>query len=133
MLNCSLDVERKLVSTGLRSKYNQVRWFLTGDNEEVLERVISDQPAGRVILGLGKIDHVEGEPEAYTRAIIDLELLSYCDELILTGGSTYGFLSALKAAKLPLYVNGHSDEMKRCERMNFRNLTWAYHGYSVFK
>ena len=52
------------------------------------------------------------------RAIVDVELLSKCNEMIITGASTYGMVAAMKSLRMPLYVNGNGFDMKKCARLN---------------
>ena len=59
------------------------------------------------------IGHVDRDVNAYPRTIIDIELLSRCDQLIMTGGSTFGFIAAMKSQRTPYYVNGRAN-MKHC-------------------
>ncbi len=77
--------------------------------------------------------HVEENPNAYQRAILDVELLAKCDELVLTGGSTYGFVAAMKRKKMPYYVNGNSAAMVKCERMTLARPSVTPGGSAVFK
>lgn len=65
----------------------------------------------------GEIDHIVSNPNGYGRAIFDVEMLSRCDEIIITGGSTFGFIATLKAQKMPFYVEGKR-LMKECREFN---------------
>jgi hypothetical protein len=47
--------------------------------------------------------------------MLDVELLSLCDELIVTGPSTFGWVAAMKSLKLPLFINGHN-RTEKCLR-----------------
>jgi hypothetical protein len=58
---------------------------------------------------------------SFEKSIVDSELLSKCDELIITGGSTYGFLAAMRMGRTPLFFNGMRNT-KHCPRMSFTNL-----------
>ena len=49
------------------------------------------------------------------RAILDVKLLSLCNELIVTGGSTFGWVASMKSLKLPMYINGQN-RMNKCLR-----------------
>ena len=49
----------------------------------------------------------------YEKTILDNELLSRCDEMIITGGSTFGFLAAIKSQRMPYHVN---IGMHKCQR-----------------
>ena len=71
-----------------KTKSKKVRWYVTSDSTNVIENLVQKY-GNKVITGRGRIDHVE-KNSGYERAILDIELLSWCDELILTGGSTFG-------------------------------------------
>ena len=44
--------------------------------------------------------HISDDPNGYYRTFLDVELLSKVnDELIITGGSTFGFVAAIKTQK----------------------------------
>jgi hypothetical protein len=49
----------------------------------------------------------------------------------LTGGSTFGFVPAMKSQLLPYYVNGRSS-MKECELMRLSDGTRNHFGYANF-
>ena len=85
--------------------------------------------ANRVITASGDIDHVMSG-SGYERAIVDNELLSKCDELIITGGSTFGFLSAMRMGRMPLFFNGKRNRTV-CERMSFQNYATRPEGWAV--
>ena len=74
------------------------------------------------------------DPAGYEKAIIDVELLSRCDELIITGGSTFGFIAGMKSLKMPYYVNGFDNDMKSCRRnsLGFRNFSKTPDNVAVF-
>ncbi len=92
-LNCSFEIEANLSKTipNFNSKYKGVKWFVTSDSEKVIERLKREYPK-KIIVGEGAIGHIESNSNFYHRTILDVELLSRCDELVLTGGSTYGNL-----------------------------------------
>ena len=52
-----------------------------------------------IIIDYGKLTNADD------RTVVDFELLSLCDELIVTSSSTFGFAAAMKAGILPLYVD----------------------------
>jgi hypothetical protein len=55
--------------------------------------------------------------DAYKRAVIDNELLSKCDELIMTAGSTYGMVAAIRSGRKPLFFSGMR-RSRHCERLS---------------
>jgi hypothetical protein len=67
---------------------------------------------------------------SFEKSIVDNELLSKCDELLITGGSTYGFLAAMRMGRMPLFFNGERNS-KQCARMSFTNIATTPKGYGV--
>ena len=110
-IKCSLDIERNLTAEtsselfdkDFKIKYKGIKWFVASDEAKILERLAGEYP-DKIILSSGKLGHVNFDHTAYPRTIIDVELLSKCNELIITGGSTFGFVAALKSLKLPYLV-----------------------------
>jgi hypothetical protein len=90
-LNCVVEIENNLYKneTYLRSNYKGVKWYISSDTPDVLNRLVKEFP-NKIIIGNGSLGHVEEDPYAYERAILDVELLSRCNELVVTGGSTFG-------------------------------------------
>jgi hypothetical protein len=67
------------------------------DDSALLSRLVDQYGSEKIILADGHIGHVETDPNnSYERAILDNELFSRCDEMILTRYSTFGFVSAMK-------------------------------------
>jgi hypothetical protein len=115
-INCSLDIEKNLTSYDkeFSSKYKGIKWFLTSDTNLVIKRLSNEYP-DKIIKSDGHIGHVEQDRDAYERSIIDVELLSKCNEIIITGGSTFGWIAAMKMLKLPYYINGgHNYYINKC-------------------
>ena len=77
--------------------------FINIDSKDVITRLIGEYP-DKIISTDGHIGHVENDHEAYETSIMDVELLSKCNEI--TGDSTYGWVAAMKMLKLPYYING---------------------------
>ena len=94
-LECALDIERQWL---LEDKNIKVKWFIASDHSD-LARLINEVYFDKVIL----IEEtgIDGE----SRRIIDIELLSRCNEMIITGSSTFGFLAAIKSGKLPYAID----------------------------
>jgi hypothetical protein len=78
---------------------------------------------GKVFTSEGVIGHIITRdnslhvPDAYRRTVLDNELLSRCDELIITAGSTYGMIAALRSGRMPLFFSGMRGA-RQCERMS---------------
>ena len=89
--------------------------FMTSDDAEILSRIMSENKATRSMMSANEtIGNIEETLDGYPRTIIDIELLSRCDQLVFTGGSTYGFVAALKSQQAAYYVNGRST-MSECK------------------
>ena len=58
---------------------------------------------------------------------MDVELFSKCDEMIISGASTYGFVAAMKSLRMPYYVNGIGFKMKKCAKMSLGKPPASYH------
>ena len=90
-INCSLEIEANISKTypNFNSKYKGFKWFVTSDKSNEIDRLKQEFP-NKIIVGEGQVGHVEANVDSYQRTILDFELLSRCNELILTGGSTFG-------------------------------------------
>jgi hypothetical protein len=117
-----------------------VRWFVLSDDDEKLQRVKSMYP-GKVIHAEGLIAHVSEESaDGYSRAMLDLELLARCDEMVLTGGSTFGFAGSLRSGRYPWFVNGRQEAKnatRECQKFRFSepgfaNLEYTHHYGSFY-
>ena len=130
-LNCARQIEDNLTAQKILNRNKKVKWFVTSDNEEMLHQLNKTYP-DKVIISEGALGHVFYDLRFYPRTILDLELLSKCDELVLTGGSTYGFLAAMKSFKMPYYINGGDGNMNKCVRMSLGSPSTTPLGRSVF-
>lgn len=83
-IDCAQSIESNLNKTIGK----QIKWYMTSDSQQVIDKAIEFY-GNKVITGQGTIAHVESN-KGYDRAILDIELLSLSDELILTAGSTFG-------------------------------------------
>ena len=107
-----------------------VKWFISSDDEKAIRNILNEY-GGKILVADGKIGHVAEDFDSYERALIDIELLSRCDQLILTGGSTFGFIASIKSQKIPFYVEGKS-EMTMCEIFRFYAPSRNHRGDAVF-
>ena len=103
---------------------------MTSDDEDILKSVLAEH-GSKVIVANETIRHVERDVNAYPRTIIDIELLSRCDQLIMTGGSTFGFIAAMKSQRTPYYVNGRAN-MSACQLHEHANPSLNDRGLAVF-
>ncbi|CAF0954740.1 unnamed protein product [Brachionus calyciflorus] len=118
----------------LNSVSRSVKWFITADKERVFD--ILKNNSGILIKGEGLLGHIFYDNEnSYSRSIMDNELLARSDEMIISGGSTFGFVSAMRKHLLPYYVEGRREKDigsdKPCRRMTFNRGPRTYHGISL--
>lgn len=68
-----------------------IKWYVASDEWRPLKQ-LAEQFKDNIVLGTGVLGHTRLDPGSYERAILDSELLSRCDELIITGGSSLASL-----------------------------------------
>jgi hypothetical protein len=117
-INCALEIEN------FQHPQKQVKWFLAIDTNGILDSFTSYS---------SKIFSTEGEPlhvsfqkngsKAMKKALLDIELLSLCDEIITTAGSTFSFISVLKQQRLPYVVEGQRYTDYNCRRWTLLSKT----------
>ena len=113
-IECALQIEKDYYHTWENTSRKTVKWFIASDSEKNLNTILAKYP-NKAFSSKGKVAHIAYYSEGYRRTIMDIELLSKCDELIITGGSTYGFIASMKMLKLPYFINGYSS-MESCSR-----------------
>jgi hypothetical protein len=94
MIKCAVEVERAYLEINQANKIQgkRVKWFLAADSYKSLRRIkleTNKRIKGKVISTRGRIAHINSFG-GYERAVLDSEVLSLCDEIIITGGSTFG-------------------------------------------
>lgn len=109
--NCALELEENFK---LLNKNKTVKWFISTESEKLSNQIKKLYPS-KAISANGTITHTHFHAEGQSRAIIDVELLSKCDDIIMSGGSTFGYVASMKNGKLPYYIDGKSS-MKKCLR-----------------
>lgn len=110
-INCALQIENDyLAALAVSIKDSSTRafkpfkWFVASDVESQVRKLANEYP-DKVVTASGKIGHAHFEAEASMgRVVVDIELLSRCDELIITGGSTFGWMAAIKSLRRPYHV-----------------------------
>lgn len=109
-INCAQQIESS------QSNINHFKWFIASDSQIELNKILKKYPNRAFALdnNFGRLEHSNSN----RRSLIEVELLSKCNELILTGGSTFGWVAAMKMLKMPFYVNGYEggETMKTCVR-----------------
>jgi hypothetical protein len=131
-LNCANEIEANLTLTN-QNQNKSVKWFIASDIKHMLDRLANEYP-DKIVLSNGSLGHIDlvSHENSYYRAILDVELLSKCDELVLTGGSTFGLVSAMKQLKMPYYINGRIN-MNKCVRMSMGDPPLTPKKLSVFR
>lgn len=109
----------------------KVKWFISTDRSDLIEN-FSSVFQDKILVGEGKIGHVAFEDGTYERAILDIELLSRCNETILTGGSTFGFIGSIKSQKRPFLVEGKR-KTTACTKLEFFAPARTPSGPSMFR
>ncbi|CAF0990978.1 unnamed protein product [Brachionus calyciflorus] len=124
-LECAFFVEKM-------NRQNKSKYFITSDNETIYE-MLSDYEE-KIIRGRGKIGHI-GETDAYYRTILDNELLAKCNEIIITGGSTFGFVASMRKGIMPYYIESFNvsnfNPNLPCKRATFDYGPRTNGGFSV--
>lgn len=130
-LDCALKIENEYLSINKHEPKKRIKWFISSDSESNINEIISLYP-NKAFSSNGSITNVYVSSNGYKRAIIDVELLSKCDEIIMTGGSTFGFVASMKSLRLPFYVNGNSTSTESCLKTSLSQLSQTPTGYAVF-
>ena len=134
-IRCAQEIELQEAN---QVKGKKIKWFVSSDESWVVEKIkneisnSSNKTTEKVFGFKGKIGHVLFDEKAYERAILDVELLGRCDRLVLTGGSTFGFVAAFKSGRRPYFVDGWR-QMKKCALFDFSAPSRRPTGEAVFK
>ncbi len=129
---CALELESN--DKTLAKKH--VKWFVVTDAEFYVNMIKAKHWNRTVLQTSGKAKHTgwnPGDDSGIKKALLDIELLSYCDEIIGTAGSTFSFLPSIKSQRLAFYVNGkRSGKQTNCDKMKLA-LPPDFKGSAVFK
>lgn len=124
-INCAEKIE------SIFNKTYQIKWFISSDSEKFISK-LRKLHKDKIISTNGTIKNIQGDLlDGYIRTILDSELLSLCDRIIMTGGSTFGFLASMKSLRLPYYINGRSS-IKQCKLIRLSKPTINHLGFAVF-
>lgn len=123
-----IECAKKIESQELSGK--RVKWFVSSDQKWIIDKIKNETMniRDKVITGVGKIGHIHYDSNAYERAVLDVELLARCDRLILTGGSTFGFVAAFKTRRRPYFI----DLGRQCDLFDFSAPSRRPTGEAVF-
>jgi hypothetical protein len=103
-IDCAFEIESKVDYASKR-----VRWFVISDSIEVVNEIIRKHPDKAFTFAKSK-----NIPAGIGKVLVDNEVFSYCDELIITPGSTFSFLGALKRQRMPYPIKYNNE---KCEKM----------------
>lgn len=127
-ISCAREIEtREKAKIGKKS----IKWFVSSDEFWVIDYIRNRTKQELVSSRRTKIAHTVFDIEAYEAAILDVELLSRCDRLVITGGSTFGFMAAFKSQQMPYYVDGKR-AWKSCALFEFSTPSRRPTGEAVF-
>ena len=119
-INCALEIEKDYI---LKSKRTDIsfKWFIATDSDKI-RSLIFEHYKEKSFTSNGTLDHTShGSKDGFRRAVLDVELLSKCDEVIVTSGSTFGWLAAMKTLKMPYFISGANERMVKCTREDMRH------------
>jgi len=129
-INCALDIEQDYM---LNSKRTDIafKWFIATDSKRI-RKFLFEHYREKSFTSNGTLGHTDSGGIGFRRAVLDVELLSKCDEVIVTSGSTFGWLAAMKMLKMPFYIKGRTSKMEKCLRAELGITPSNLFGYSVF-
>jgi hypothetical protein len=116
-IKCAFHIENEYLKSNANNNSMPIKWYISSDSNELIKNLLNIYEK-KIIVGDGFITHTGIDRNGYQRAIMDSELLSKANELIVTGGSTFGFVATMKRLKLSYFVDGLIS-MKKCRRMSF--------------
>ena len=120
-INCALEIEREYI-LGTNQVNTSFKWFIATDSDKI-RRIMFSHYGNKSFTSNGTLDHSNGgSREGFRRTVLDVELLSRCNEIIVTGGSTFGWMAAMKMLKMPYYINGIRETMVKCSRADLGHL-----------
>ena len=126
-IDCALEIEKSFLNANTSSSF---KWFIASDSTNSLNDLLESYP-NKAFAANGSLSHIAYNTDGYMRTLLDVELLSLSNEIIVTGGSTFGWIAAMKMQKLPFYVNGFSS-MKKCMRATLSDPPVIPAGFAVF-
>lgn len=130
-VKCAKKIEKRNAAIIGNKK---VKWFVVTDKPEFIDR-FADKFGDNTVISTADYGHFgfsTWDPDAYQRVVLDLEVLARCDEMILTGGSTFGFMAAIKKQYSPYIVEGLRNSQK-CDKFTFHHPGRTQNGHGIFK
>ena len=129
LLIVPLEVEKQVLESKKPRRVRQVKWYVSTDKSQLIS-YLEKKYVNKTITGSGDIMHIMGGA-GYERALLDNEMLSLCDELIVTGGSSFGMLAAIRMNRMPLHFNGAKGS-RQCYRSSLSNLGFNANNFTAF-
>ena len=129
-ISCAHEIEKEFL---LKSKKLETtfKWFIATDSDKIRSTIFGSY-GEKSFTTNGTVGHSGwGSTEQFKKAVLDIELLSRCDEIIVTGASTFGWTAAMKSLKLPYYLTGFS--MNTCLRADLGNQPTNRRSTGMFK
>jgi hypothetical protein len=125
--NCAHTIElEKSDIIGNRS----VKWYVSTDEVELIEKLRGAKYNKTILSGLGKLAAWRN-PDGNERLLFDIEMLSRSDDVVITGGSTFGFIGVMKSQKMPYFVEG-GRSVEKCEKFRFSRPPRTPAGAAIF-
>jgi hypothetical protein len=131
-INCALEIEKEYVSESKRANVT-FKWLIATDSNPIRKFLFENYKEKSFISNGPQyfLDHSSvGTLEGFRRAVMDIELLSNCDEIIVTSGSSFGWLAAMKMLKLPYFIRRSSETITKCMRTDLRRLPVNPYGHT---
>lgn len=129
-IECALTIENSFLAQK-ENKNKTVKWFISSDKKWAFNKLKSKLGDKLLESEKGVIGHVQVNSDSYYRTLLDNELLARSNEIIITGGSTFGFVASIRKAQLPFYINGKSKDQGACSRMSLSKPSQRPQGYAV--
>jgi hypothetical protein len=119
-IKCALDIEQEYLFNRKpgSTKINSFKWFIASDSQGEIDGIIKNYPNKTFTTNEYALGHIVDNKQGFYRAMLDVELLSLCNEMVVTGASTFGWVAAMKSLTLPLFINGHG-RSEHCLRSTF--------------
>ncbi|CAF0871454.1 unnamed protein product [Brachionus calyciflorus] len=113
-IRCARYIEK------INNATDRAKWFISTDMKNVFP-ILKKKFGDKVIEGRGKIGHITYDDNTMYRTVFDNEILSKSNEIIITGGSTFGFVASLRQGKMPYFVEGErqNEWNGACNRATF--------------
>ena len=110
-IECAMEIEENY-NKNTSSNAKSVKWYISADNNLLIEKFKAKYPE-KIIVADGVVAHVAYDNHGYRRTILDIELLSRTDMMVVSGGSTFGFIASLKSERFNYVISRD----KKCKKV----------------